>query len=508
MTVLSRLLATHAVRRPEAVAFRGAVDGTLLTWQDVAAGAERWRRAARDRRLPARARIGLVAPDPLAFVSGYLGCLAAGLTAVPFDPRLTPDELGTAMGRLRVDVLAAGEPESVRALPGVELWHLTPHGPRPARTVPRGPRPSDAAALRPAVLLTSSGTTGTPKGIPLSEWQLTHAARRVVRHHRLGPAERGYTPLPLFHVNAQVIGVLATVLGGGSLVVDRRFDAGAYWDRVAEWQPTWLNAVPAILTTLAGLPEPPERVTAGIRFARSASAPLAPDTLRAFETRTGIGVLETYGMSEAAGQITANPLGPALRRPGSVGRPVGLGLTVLAPDGRPAGPGEEGAVLLRGRPVVADYLDLSDTGAERRRPARDASGRLPTGDVGFRDDAGFVYLAGRADDVINRGGEKIHPREVENVLLGHPSVASVAVVAAPDPRLGQVPVAFVTTDPAISPAQAPSVEELNRLCEARLARYKRPTAITIVGALPLGPTGKVLRRTLRAGQAATGSARW
>lgn len=506
MAVVSRLLAARAAERPQAVAFRGGADGTALTWQELAAGAREWRRLARDRRLPQRSRVGLAVADPLAFVAAYLGCLAAGLTVVPFDARLTPDELGTGIGRLRVDVLASDEPETAQVPAGVELWQVTSRGPRALHPARRGPRPGDAAALRPAVLLASSGTTGRPKGIPLSERQLAHAARRVVSHHRLGPGDRGYTPLPLFHVNAQVIGVLATVVSGASLVVDRRFEAAAYWDRVERWAPTWLNAVPAILTTLAALPAPPDRLAASIRFARSASAPLPPDVLRAFEDRTGIGVLETYGMSEAAGQITANPLERARRRPGSVGLPVGIGLSVIGPDGRPAGVGEEGAVLLRGRPVVSHYLDLDDTGPERARTARDASGALPTGDVGFRDEAGFVHLAGRADDVINRGGEKIHPQEVENVLLGHPSVAAVAVVGAPHPRLGQVPVAFVTTPAGDGPADA-RVEELHRLCERRLARYKRPTVIEVIGALPVGPTGKVLRRALRAGLTPAGGGR-
>jgi acyl-CoA synthetase (AMP-forming)/AMP-acid ligase II len=344
------------------------------------------------------------------------------------------------------------------------------------------------------VLLTSSGTTGRPKGIGLSEWQLLHAARRVARHHRFGPGERGYNPLPLFHVNAQVMGLLATLVSGASLVLDRRFEPDAYWDRVARWSPTWLNTVPAVLAALATRPAPPEAVAARIRFARSASAPLPAAAQRAFTGATGVRVLETYGMTEAAGQITANPLDPAARREGSVGVPVGVGLAVLGPGGRPAGPGELGMVALRGRQVAARYLDAGDDGTERERPARDESGWLPTGDLGCRDEDGFVYLSGRADDVINRGGEKIFPQEVENVLLAHPAVRSAAVVAAPHDRLGQVPVALVTVDPDHG---GELVAALHALCARRLARYKRPAGIEIAAALPTGPTGKVLRRRVR-----------
>lgn len=494
MTMISRLLSARAREQPERVAFLCGADGRALTWRAVAEHAERWRRVVRTGEIGTRSRVGLVLGDPLEFTAAYLGCLSAGLTAAPIDPRLTATELTAALTRLRIDVLATDNAETLLSRPEIDTWQVGLGGPEPVWSVATTTRPSDSAALRPAVLLTSSGTTGRPKGIPLSEWQLVHAARRVARHHQFGPAERGYTPLPLFHVNAQVMGLLATVVGGGSLVIDRRFDAGEYWSRVARWSPTWLNTVPAILASLAEQPAPPEWVVDRVRFARSASAPLPPATSRAFTERTAVGVLETYGMSEVAGQITANPLNPAERRIGSVGVPIELDMMVAAPDGSAVRAGDEGEVLLRGRPVVRHYLELSETGPERMRAARTASGWLRTGDVGALDGAGFLHLAGRADDVINRGGEKIYPQEVENVLLGHPSVVAVAVVGAPHARLGQVPVAFVTVRRGGGDALK---ESLHTWCVDRLTRYKRPTVIEVTDALPVGPTGKVLRRTLR-----------
>jgi acyl-CoA synthetase (AMP-forming)/AMP-acid ligase II len=503
MAIVSRLLSARAREQPARIAFIDGVDGRTLTWRAVAEQAEQWRCIVRTGGIAPQNRVGLVIGNPLDFTAVYLGCLSAGLTAVPIDPRLTATELAAALARLRVDVLATDNAETLLARPQIDTWQVGPDGPEPVWFAGTTTRPSDAAALRPAVLLTSSGTTGLPKGIPLSEWQLVHAARRVAHHHRFGVAERGYTPLPLFHVNAQVMGLLATVVGGGSLVIDRRFDAGEYWSRVAEWSPTWLNTVPAILNSLANQPAPPARVVDRVRFARSASAPLPPQTSQAFTERTGVGVLETYGMSEAAGQITANPLNPAERRIGCVGLPVELDLMVAAPDGNPVRAGDEGEVLLRGRAVISDYLELSESGPERIRSARTASGWLRTGDVGAFDGAGFLRLAGRADDVINRGGEKIYPQEVENVLIRHPSVVGVAVVAAPHARLGQVPVAFVTVRPGSADALKDS---LRAWCGDRLTRYKRPTVIEVIDALPVGPTGKVLRRALRNDLATAGGA--
>jgi acyl-CoA synthetase (AMP-forming)/AMP-acid ligase II len=488
-------MTVRAQQRPEQAAFISGADGRVLSWLALARYADRLRELAAGSRLPPRVRIGLVMDDPLAFAAAYLGGLAAGLTVVPLDPRLTRSELETALARLRVDVLISDDPAGRADLTDVETWGAGRTGPVLVRPASTTVWPSTGAAMRPAVLLTSSGTTGTPKGIGLSQWQLLHAAGRVAKHHRLGPGERGYNPLPLFHVNAQVIGLLATVVSGASLVLDRRFDAEAYWARVTQWSPTWLNAVPAVLASLVAQPPPPDAALVGLRFARSASAPLSTATQRAFTTHTGIRVLETYGMTEAAGQITANPLDPAARREGSVGLPVGVGLAVLDPAGRPVPAGEQGMVALRGRQVTAQYLELSTTGCEHSRPARDGSGWLPTGDIGLQDEDGFVYLAGRADDVINRGGEKVFPQEVENILLTHPCVRSAAVVGAPHERLGQVPVAYVT----VHPEQADSglVQVLHGLCGQRLARYKRPTAIEIRATLPTGPTGKVLRRRLR-----------
>jgi acyl-CoA synthetase (AMP-forming)/AMP-acid ligase II len=503
MAVVSRLLTARALERPTSAAFVAGADGRSLTWSELAEQADNWRAANRAQGLPERARLGLVATDPLAFTAAYLGALAAGMTAVPLDPRLTASELSNSVARLRVDVLATDTPDLFDT--DTEMWSLTDSGPIPTRPARSSARPSDGAARRPAVLLASSGTTGAPKGIPLSEWQLMHAARRVARHHGFGPDQRGYTPLPLFHVNAQVMGLLANVVSGASLVVDRRFDVNAYWDRVEQWRPTWLNAVPAILASLASAPAPREDVVRGIRFARSASAPLPEHTLRAFTEHTGIGVLETYGMTEAAGQITANPVEAADRRIGSVGLPVGIGLSVLDQDGRPTAPGQEGMVALRGRQVVSHYLDLSPDGPERTRPARAANGWLLTGDLGVRDEAGFVRLAGRADDVINRGGEKIHPLEIENVLLGHPAVRSAAVVGAPHERLGQVAVAFVTAHPGAHTEDL--ARHLHDRCARELTRYKRPTTIEVTAELPTGPTGKVLRRALRAELAPAGGAR-
>ena len=255
--------------------------------------------------------------------------------------------------------------------------------------------------------------------------------------------DRGYSPLPLFHVNAQVVGILSTFVAGGSLVVDDRFHASRFWAAAEDFQVTWLNLVPAILGILGEGAPPAEAAAWRVRFARSASAPLPPAVLDRFEATSGIGVLETYGMTEAASQITANPLLRSRRRPGSAGRPTGVAVRIVGAHDGELPPGETGAVEIRGAQVIGAYLGPG------RRPiqARGADGWLRTGDLGFRDSADFLYLAGRSDDVINRGGEKVHPLEIEEVLLSDPHIRGAAVVGRPHHLLGEECVAYVVTDP-------------------------------------------------------------
>ena len=344
------------------------------------------------------------------------------------------------------------------------------------------------------IFLCTSGTTGTPKGILLREDQLSHVAAAVASHHRLTPADRGYCCLPLFHVNAEVVGLLATLAARACLVLDHKFSRRGFWALIAAQRITWINAVPAIITVLAMDPPaaPPlgTRPPGRVRFIRSASAPLPPSALRRFEEAFGIPVIETYGMTEAASMITANPLdGP---RKAGLGRPAGH----RGPGGGagrlrylPCRACTVGRVQIRGRGVIREYAEGAPAGAIG------PEGWLDTGDLGHLDQDGYLFLAGRADDVINRGGEKIYPKEIEEFLLAQPGVRSAAVVAAHDEVLGERPVAYVV--PAGPWRRGDLADALREACASALPRPKQPTAFCLVRELPLGPTGKVARRRLR-----------
>jgi len=431
-------------------------------------------------RLPPGARVAVRLSDPVEYATALVSLLGAGRVAVPLDPRApaadvarvlavarpaaeitdAPFGLPSDLPRLRLDSKFDGEPDAIVA-------------------------GGTGAAGSAGIFLCTSGTTGTPKGILLHEEQLAHVADSVATWHRLTTADRGYCSLPLFHVNAEVVGLLATLRARARLALDRKFSRAGFWDMIRERRITWINAVPAIISILAM--EPPVSAPASVRFVRSASAPLPLAALERFESALGMPVIETYGMTEAASMIAANPLdGP--RKPGSAGLPAGTELRVLAPGGR-APAGGVGRVQIKGAGVITRY-------AQGGRPdAIDPAGWLDTGDLGYTDDDGYLFLVGRSDDVINRGGEKIYPREIEEILLAQPGVHSAAVVGAADDVLGERPVAYVVPQGGWPEEKVEAA--LREACAAELPKHKQPTAFFIVGELPLGTTGKIARHRLK-----------
>ncbi len=491
---IAELLQHRSRVSPDRPAFIEGASGRVLTWSQVWDAARPWA----DVPSFADRRVGLRISDPLEMVTCYLGALAAGVCVAPLDPNGTPAELAANRERLGLSAVVTDHPDSVirladRGVDGADLW-ATQHGQlrlvsaAAAGRAPGGSGPGRAAGNGAALILSSSGTTGDPKIVPLIAGQLRHTAQSVIAAHHLGAADCGYSPLPLFHINGLVVGVLTTVLTGGRLVLDRRFSASTFWATVEAQQVTWLNLVPGIISVL-GQVTPPEAGQAGtVRFVRSASAPLPLAALLRFEDHCALPVVETYGMTEAASQIAANPL--YARRPGSVGRPVGVDLRVVDRRRLPVAAGVVGEVEIRGASVVERYWRAASS-----EPATDPDGWLSTGDLGSLDEDRYLYLLGRVDDVINRGGEKVHPREIEEVLLQDPDVGAAVVIGRPHPVVGEEPIAVVVM--ARGGDEHQMTARLRQRCDRELSRYKRPAAITVATELPAGATGKVRRRELR-----------
>ncbi|BAL24920.1 AMP-binding protein [Azoarcus sp. KH32C] len=415
----------------------------------------------------------LARPAQLAYVLEHSGC-----RAVFVAPELV-ERLGEALSMLpdggaSIEVLAA-DPDELRIADEPAVSNF-----------PSGAPDADA----PALLMYTSGTTGRPKGVLLTHENVLAGARFVSEAHRLGPDDRVLAVLPLYHINAQIMTVLAPLYHGGSLAMPRRFSTSAFWPLAIAQRCTWINVVPTIIAYLLEDPAGAKGLDLSrIRFCRSASAPLPPEHQRAFEERFGIGVIETMGLTETAGPCLANPPEPLLRKYGSPGRAFGNEAKVVDPaTGRDLPDGLPGEIVVRGPNVMRGYYQ----GGEESALAFLPDGWLRTGDLGYRDADGFFFITGRLKEIIIKGGENIAPREIDEVLLAHPGVLEAAAVGIPDTFYGQDILAGVVLKPGSGCGEA----DLKAHCERHLGRFKTPRVFRLLAELPKGPSGKIQRLKL------------
>lgn len=346
-----------------------------------------------------------------------------------------------------------------------------------------GRTPEDPVAEDAALVLYSGGTTGRPKRVALEHRHLVASVRQVVETYGLSAADVSLAVMPLFHVHGLVAAVLAPLAAGGTVVIPRRPDFGRFAEILVDHRVTYYTAVPTIHELV--LARGGRDGAAGartLRFIRSASAKLQPRTLEALEERFGVPVVEAYGMTEAAHQIASNPLPPGKRVLGSVGPGSGVRIAIMAEDGALLRPGSESEVVIQGTNVIEHYDDMPDVDAVCFR-----DGWFRTGDVGVLDPDDYLTLVGRIREMIDRGGEKISPFEVEEALLSHPAVAEAVCFGVPDPRFGEEVAAAVVLRGGASKT------ELLRHCRAQLAAFKTPKRLYVVDQIPRTPSGKVQR---------------
>jgi acyl-CoA synthetase (AMP-forming)/AMP-acid ligase II len=300
--------------------------------------------------------------------------------------------------------------------------------------------------------------------------------------------------MPVFHVNGFSNQVVLPFLAGASIALRSRFVPDAFWAEVARYRPTYFTAVPTILSRLLDAPTPSAAADrSSLRFVRSGAAPLSADLQRRFESRFGLPIIASYGMTEATCTVTMNPPTLEERRLGSVGKALaGIELRILAPDGADQPAGKAGEVAIRGATLMLGYRGLPDETAEAI-----PDGWLRTGDLGYLDQDGYLFLTDRKKEIIVRGGENISPREIEDVLCAHPLVAEAAVLGAPDPYYGEQVMAFVVLRNRTASWTGVTTELMGH-CRERLARFKVPARIDQLEALPKNATGKVIKQALGA----------
>jgi amino acid adenylation domain-containing protein len=427
--------------------------------------------------------------------------VAAGAVCVPLNPGFTADEWQRYFGDLRIAALLTradmdSASRSVARTLGIPIIDLLPRpggGPGAFSLLGAATRRTvggaSARGTDDAFILLTSGTTSRPKMVPLTHASICQSAHNAGAVLALGPRDRLLNVLPLFHAHGLISGLLTALAAGSSVVCTPGFDAAAFFGWLTEFRPTWYTAVPAIhravLSAAGRHKHSPAR--SSLRVIRSASASLPPDVLGGLEALFGVPLIETFGMTEAASQIAANPLGR--RKPGSVGRPAGAKIAIMDARGRRVPRGERGEIALRGPTIARGYdNDVAATKSAFR------DGWFRTGDLGYLDRDGYLFIVGRIKDVINRGGQKVSPAEVEEALLEHPDVLEAAAFSIAHRRLGEDVAAAVV----LRPDAKVSPRRLRAFAGERLAKFKVPGLIRIVPEIPKGPGGKLRRSGLAA----------
>jgi oxalate---CoA ligase len=461
--------------------------------------------ALNERGIGANDRVAIVLDNGPEMAVAFLG-IASGATAAPLNPSYRADEFEFYLTDLRAKLLiiAAGKDTpaaGVAAKLKVPIAHLvarpeqgagsfeldfpttlTPTEP----TAPRLATPDDIA-----LVLHTSGTTSRPKIVPLAQKNLCASARNIRTTLSLTKNDVGLVIMPLFHIHGLIAALLSPLSAGGTVWCSSGFNALKFFGWFTEANPTWYTAVPtmhqAILLRAAKNPE--AVATSRLRFIRSSSSSLPPSVLMELERVFRTTVAEAYGMTEATHQMASNPLPPRERKPGTVGLAAGPEVRVVDPSGKTVPPGERGEIVIRGENVTAGY---------ENNPAANKDGFIDgwfrTGDVGTMDAEGYLSIVGRLKEIINRGGEKISPREVDEIIMQHPAVHQCVAFAVPHEMLGEeVGAAIVLRE-----GHTATDRELRDFAAVRLADFKVPKKILIVKEIPVGATGKLQRIGLAA----------
>jgi acyl-CoA synthetase (AMP-forming)/AMP-acid ligase II len=436
-------------------------------------------------------RVATVLPNGLPAIVSFIAASVAG-TAAPMNPGYREDEFSFYLEDTGAKLLlcpADGADAARKAAENVGIpvhsLETSDNGVVRIAGAPGGKTATPASPDDIALVLHTSGSTGRPKRVPILHRNITASAKNIVAHYSLTPDDVSLCVMPLFHVHGLVASTLSTLLSGGTVVVPSKFNPLSFWRTARDTGATWYSAVPTIhslLLSRAGNERPAG--SEGLRFIRSCSAALPPEMMERMERSFGAPVLEAYGMTEASHQMASSPQPPAARKPGSVGPGTGVQIGIMDDAGKLLAVGERGEVVIKGPNVVSGYENNPEANAKSY-----TDGWFRTGDQGFLDADGYLTLTGRLKELINRGGEKIGPREIDEVLLTHPAIAEAVAFGVPHATWGEEVAAAVVLKEN-SPATEP---ELLAFCKERLADYKRPKKFYIVETIPRTATGKIQR---------------
>lgn len=435
--------------------------------------------------------VSLLLPNSAEYIIAYFACWKIGALAGPVNSLLKSEEIEWVIGNSEAKLILS-EPS---ALADGQLRGLTNNIPVITNWPPTHAGGSDELGEieidtdDDAIIIYTSGTTGKPKGCLLTHANLIANARQIAEWMSFGVDDRLLTVMPLFHMNAVSVTTMTALYAGGSTVVSPKFSASRFWDIIEKYKITSFGSVATMLSMLlsrqqSAVSSQPEN--SSLRFAMCGSAPVPAELLKRFEETFGCLVIEGYGLSESTCRSTFNPPNEN-RRPGSCGQPIGNEMKVVDDDDNEIATGELGEIVLRGPNICKAYFKNQEATEKAFR-----GGWFHTGDIGYRDEDGFFYIADRKSDMIIRGGENIYPREIDDVLYTHPAVEAAAVIGVPDDLYGEEVAAFVVLKNGVNVSD----DELMNFCREHLADYKCPKTIGFLDEIPKGPTGKLLKREL------------
>jgi len=484
---------------PDATAL-SAPGGAPLTYRALRALAARTLAALNAHGVGRNDRVAIVLDNGPEMAAAFL-CVAAGATAAPLNPVYRAEEFEFYLTDLNAKILVIERDKSSPAadvarkldIPIVRLATAADKGAGSfvlefpdGLALPAADRMGPAAPDDIALVLHTSGTTSRPKIVPLSQRNVCASARNIRQTLALTSADRGLNIMPLFHIHGLIAGTLAPLSAGSEVCCTSGFNALRFFSWMAEARPTWYTAVPTMhQTILSRAAKNAEIIKANpLRFIRSSSSSLAPQIIQELEQVFGAPVIESYGMTEAAHQMASNPLPPGKRKPGSVGLAAGPEVGVIDAAGNLLSAGATGEIAIRGLNVMSGYENNPKANGEAF-----SNGWFRTGDQGVMDAEGYITITGRLKEIINRGGEKISPREVDEVLMDHPAVQQCVTFALPHDKLGEEVAAAVVLREG---AQA-GEKDLREFAAKRLADFKVPRKILILPEIPKGATGKTQR---------------
>jgi acyl-CoA synthetase (AMP-forming)/AMP-acid ligase II len=437
--------------------------------------------------------VAMALPNGLPAIVSFLAASIAG-TAAPLNPAYPYEEFLFFLGDTDAKVLLcppvgaefARSAAADRKIPVVAVEmseqgnvHLANAG---GGVTAAEPTPDDIA-----LILHTSGSTGRPKRVPLRHYNLAVSSANVANTYALSGEDVSLCIMPLFHVHGLIGSTMSTLLSGGTVVVPAKFNALSFWRTVREHRVTWFSGVPTMHQLLMARTRQKPAEAETLRFIRSCSAPFSAELIHRIEETFGVPFVEAYGMTEAAHQMTSNPLPPRHRKPGSVGVGAGLRISIMDKAGKHLGTNQRGEVAIQGANVFRGYANNPEANARAF-----VDGWFRTGDEGYLDADCYLYLTGRIKDIIIRGGENIAPHEVDEILLRHPAVAAAVTFACAHPTLGEeVAAAVVLHEP-----RSVSESDLIKHCREALAEYKCPTKIYLVESIPTTATGKIRRRAV------------